>query len=86
MIAILKICYNEAMRTNTLNRKAKDSIFRDLFGRKEYLICLYRELHPEDDTITEADLENITINTVIANGPSNDGYLSFSVDDPRNTG
>ena len=72
MIAILKICYNEAMRTNTLNRKAKDSIFRDLFGRKEYLICLYRELHPEDDTITEADLENITINTVIANGPSND--------------
>ena len=57
---------------NTINRKAKDSIFRDLFSIKEYLICLYRELHPEDDTITEADLDNITINTVIANGPSND--------------
>ena len=60
------------MRSNTLNRQAKDSIFRDLFGEKEYLIHLYRDLHPEDDTITEADLDHITINTVLTNGPSND--------------
>ena len=60
------------MRTNTLNRQAKDSIFRDLFSRKEYLIRLYRLLHPEDTTITEDDLDHITINTVLTNGPHND--------------
>ena len=72
MAAPLKRCYNKVMRTNTLNRQAKDSIFRDLFGRKEYLIRLYKELHPEDDTITEDDLDHITINTVLTNGPHND--------------
>ena len=73
------ICYNATMRTNTLNRQAKDSIFRDLFSRKEYLIRLYRELHPEDTTITEDDLNNITINTVLTNGPHND--LGFTARD-----
>ena len=64
--------YNEPMRTNTLKREAKDTIFRSLFDRKEYLIQLYRELHPEDTTITEGDLDHIKIDTVLTNGPQND--------------
>lgn len=30
------------------NRTAKDSVFVDLFERPEYLIQLYRILHPEE--------------------------------------
>ena len=29
-------------------RKAKDSVFVDLFRNKSYLLKLYRTLHPED--------------------------------------
>ena len=56
----------------SVNRQAKSSVFTDLFSRKEYLIQLYRQLHPEDVNITVDDLEIITISTVLTNGPHND--------------
>ena len=56
----------------SINRQTKSSIFTDLFSRKEYLIQLYRELHPEDAAITEDELEVVTISTVLTNGPHND--------------
>ena len=35
------------------NRKAKYSVFSDLFSDKRYLLELYRALHPEDVTATQ---------------------------------
>ena len=37
------------------NRKAKDSVFSDLFSDKRYLLELYRALHPEDVTATQEE-------------------------------
>ena len=34
----------------------KDTVFRDMFSNPKYLLQLYRVLHPEDESITEADL------------------------------
>ena len=31
-----------------VNRETKNSVFLDLFRRKEYLIRLYQDFHPED--------------------------------------
>ena len=42
---------------DNVNRNAKDSIFTDLFGKTEYLIQLYRVLHPEDTETTESVLK-----------------------------
>ena len=45
-------------------RKAKDSVFLDLFQNKSYLLKLYRTLHPEDTTATEDSLTDVTITNV----------------------
>lgn len=58
-------------------RKMKDSVFIDLFQNKRYLIQLYKTLHPEDESVTEDDLEDITIKHVIVDADYND--LGFSV-------
>ena len=59
-----------------LKRKVKDSVFTDLFSRKEYLIQLYRALHPEDAEASEADITIVTIQNVITDGLYNDlGFL-----------
>ena len=50
----------------------KDSIFCNLFRIKKYLLQLYQALHPEDAGMTEAGLENVTINHVFTNGIYND--------------
>ena len=60
------------------NRNAKDSVFVDLFGNKEYLLELYNSLHPEDTSITEDRLEIVTLKPVVARGLYND--LGFIVD------
>ena len=39
----------------------KDTVFRDMFSNPKYLLQLYRVLHPEDESITEADLKIVTI-------------------------
>ena len=42
----------------------KDSVFRNLFGIPKYAAQLYMALHP-DETITEDDIEHVTLESVI---------------------
>lgn len=60
-------------------RTVKDSVFRDLFSDKKYLLQLYQALHPEDTTVSVDDLQNVTIESVITDGIYND--LGFQVKD-----
>jgi len=52
-------------------------MFTTLFLDKQYLIQLYRVLHPEDTETTEDELEDLTIRNVLTNGIYND--LGFRV-------
>lgn len=54
-----------------IKRKAKDSVFTNLFKRKEYALQLLKILHPEED-ITEDDIEIISIENVFTDGIYND--------------
>lgn len=65
--------------SSNANRNYKDSVFKDLFSDKTYLMKLYQELHPEDPHVSEADLEIITIQNVLVNAIYND--LCFRVKD-----
>jgi len=57
-------------------RKAKDSVFIDLFGNKKYLLQLYQALHPEDTQAKEDDLTIVTIKNILTEGMYNDlGFL-----------
>ena len=57
-------------------RKAKDSVFLDLFQNKSYLLKLYRTLHPEDTTTTEDLLTDVTITNVLTDNLYNDlGFI-----------
>ncbi len=59
-----------------MNRNAKDSVFCDLFGKLEYLMRLYRELHPEDKDVREDDLTIVTLSSVFLKGIYNDlGFM-----------
>ena len=59
-----------------VNRNAKDSVFCDLFGKPEYLIQLYRSLHPEDMKTQENDLTIVTLTSVFLKGIYNDlGFM-----------
>ena len=62
-----------------MKRTIKDSVFTNLFQDKKYLIQLYRALHPEDISVTEDDLTDITIKNILTDGIYND--LGFSVGD-----
>lgn len=42
-----------------MKRTVKDSVFTNLFQQPEYLIQLYKVLHPEDTSATENDIENV---------------------------
>ena len=47
-----------------------------MFSNPKYLLQLYRVLHPEDESITEADLEIVTLQSILLNGIYNDlGFL-----------
>lgn len=60
----------------TAKRKAKDSVFLDLFQNKSYLLKLYQTLHPEDTTATEESLTDITIENVLTDNLYNDlGFI-----------
>ena len=63
---------NDALKRDYVNRQAKNSVFLNLFTRKEYQLELYKELFPEDITITEDDLELVTIENVLTIHPYND--------------
>jgi len=57
-------------------RRAKDSVFIDLFKNKSYLLKLYKTLHPEDITATEDSLTNVTITNVLTDNLYNDlGFI-----------
>lgn len=63
---------NEVLKKNRVNRQAKNSVFLNLFTRKEYQLRLYKELFPQDISITEDDLELITLDNVLTIHPYND--------------
>ena len=59
-----------------MKHSVKDTVFRDMFSKKKYLIQLYTALHPEDKTITQADLEIVTLQSILLNGIYNDlGFI-----------
>ena len=60
-----------------MRHSGKDTVFRDMFSKKKYLIQMYKALHPEDSTITKADLKIITLQSILLNGIYND--LGFMV-------
>ena len=60
-----------------IKHSVKDTVFRDMFSEKKYLIQLYEALHPEDTDITKDDLEIVTLQSILLNGIYND--LGFMV-------
>ena len=62
----------DVIKQDRVNRQAKNSVFLNLFMRKEYQLRLYKELFPQDTTITEDDLEMITMENVLTIHPYND--------------
>ena len=63
-------------KETNVNRNAKDSVFCDLFEKPEYLIQLYRVLHPEDQKTREEDLTIVTLTSVFLKGIYNDlGFM-----------
>jgi len=63
----------------TAKRNTKDTVFEDLFSRPEYLLQLYKALHPEDTDVTEDMLQDVTIQNVMSDSMYND--LGFVVRD-----
>jgi hypothetical protein len=62
-------------------RTAKNSVFLDLFQDKNYLLKLYKTLHPEDTETTEEALDIVTIENVLTDNFYND--LGIIVGDNR---
>ena len=60
---------NDVLKKDRVNRQAKNSVFLNLFSRKEYQLKLYKELFPQDTTITENDLELVTLDNVLTSTP-----------------
>ena len=60
-------------------RKSKDSVFTKLFSDTGNILELYKQLHPEDKTVTEKDIQLQTISTVLINDIYND--LGFIVNE-----
>ncbi len=50
----------------------KDSVFCDLFKHHKYALQLYQALHPEDTTVTEADIGTVTIHNIFTDQEYND--------------
>ena len=68
-----------AKSDETTRRRSNDSVFVDLFTNTEYVLRLYKELHPEDIGVTEADINIQTIKSILVNTLYND--LGFTVKD-----
>ena len=66
-----------AVPEEKLNRNIKDSVFCNLFSRPEYLLQLYRALHPEDTETGMEDITLVTLSRVVAKAMYNDlGFLA----------
>lgn len=62
----------EKMGEEVMKYTIKDSVFTSVFKEKKYLLQLYRALHPEDETTTEDDLQDVTVSNVLVNDIYND--------------
>ena len=60
----------------SVNRKANDAVFTDLFSKKENVLQIYRTYHPED-TVTVDDITILTLDSRLLNQQYND--LAFMV-------
>lgn len=67
------------MAQETAKRQSKDSVFVSLFTDVNYVLQLYKELHPEDTGVTVEDIDVKTIRSVLVNTQYND--LGFFVKD-----
>lgn len=64
---------NAALKSaGKINREAKNSVFLDIFKRKEYILQFFRSIHLDDADITEDDIEVVTIENVLTIKPYND--------------
>ena len=68
---------NESLADNrAVKNKTKDSVFTTLFKDVNNVYTLYRELHPEDTTVTVDDIQIETLETVLLNEIYNDlGFI-----------
>ena len=57
---------------DTMKRTIKDSVFTLLFSRPEYVMALYRALHPEDNTVTPEDFHALTLESALVSSIYND--------------
>lgn len=55
-----------------VKQTVKDSVFCDLFSDKKYSLKIYKTLHPDDITVTEDDITNVTIDNIITDQMYND--------------
>ena len=55
-----------------MKRTIKDSVFTLLFSRPEYVLALYRALHPEDDAVTPEDFHALTLESALVSSLYND--------------
>lgn len=59
-----------------INSKIKDSVFTFLFSQKEYTLETYKELHPEDTSVTSDDIRISSINNIFTRDLYNDiGFI-----------
>ena len=63
---------NDAIKRDRVNRQAKNSVFLNLFTRKEYQLAIYKELFPHDTSITADDIELVTLDNILTLHPYND--------------
>lgn len=72
---------NDDRSDKIVKRKAKDSVFTKLFQDINNVYELYRELHPEDTSVTIDDIQIETLETVLVNEIYNDlGFIVRSGD------
>ena len=69
----------EKVEEQIVKRTIKDSVFTDFFRMPENLLKLYQVLHPEDTSVSESDLKDITVKNVLVDDIYND--LGFRVVD-----
>jgi hypothetical protein len=51
-----------------LKRNSASTVFSDLFSRPEYRLQLYHVFHPEDTDVTEDQLTNVTLSSILVTG------------------
>lgn len=69
------------MNEAKLKHNAAATVFSDLFSRPEYGLQLYHVFHPEDTDVTEDQLTNVTLSSILVTGIYSD--LGFTVRDRR---